>query len=203
MRAPYLSAAVIASASFSRPSSTLLLANFTRVRRRWCSARVRPLRERRRACLFARGGGSSVSPPRAVGISISYSTAVDEACYFPCVRRLVPPPTLWPSGVYTATFSSLSSPRSRDLRWPVRRGGCRPTTVVVRVCLWSYLERVWWSTTSDQRNQVWGKVLDVSRTDEVSSYVLFLYFGYCTTIPMRSISKFDISTIFVKKRRNL
>jgi len=74
---------------------SFILANFIVVD----VARVRLLRERRRAYLFARGGGSSVSLPRAVGISISYSTAVDEACYFPCVRRLAPLPS--DSSVYT------------------------------------------------------------------------------------------------------
>lgn len=81
---------------------SFILANFIVVD----VARVRPLRERRRAYLFARGGGSSVSLPRAVGISISYSTVVDEACYFPCVRRLVPLPS--DSSVYTLPPSSRS-----------------------------------------------------------------------------------------------
>lgn len=108
------------------PSSVVLLyvyvvcpANFTE-RLVDIARSVRPtLRER--ACLFARGGGSSVSPPRAVGISISYSTAVDEACYFPCVRRLVRSP-LTPPMLYNRAPSS-SPPRplasvysARDLR---------------------------------------------------------------------------------------
>lgn len=87
-------------------SFSSILANFNVVD----VARVRPLRERRRACLFARGGGSSVSLPRAVGISISYSTAVDEACYFPCVRRLVPLPS--DPSVYTLPPSSRSHIRA-------------------------------------------------------------------------------------------
>jgi len=95
-RSDYLSFSLSLSFSFS-----FILANFNVVD----VARVRPLRERWRACLFARGGGSSVSLPRAAGISISYSTAVDEACYFPCVR-LVPLPS--DSSVYTLPPSSRS-----------------------------------------------------------------------------------------------
>lgn len=85
-----------------------------------------PLRERRRACLFARGGGSSVSLPRAVGISISYSTAVDEACYFPCVRRLVPLPSdpavyILPPSSRSRSSTFVRSSLTCQTRYPTNR----------------------------------------------------------------------------------
>jgi len=96
---------------------SFILANFIVVD----VARVRPLREWRRAYLFARGGGSSVSLPRAVGISISYSTAVDEACYFPCVRRLVPLCPLTPQCIHCHLLLILAFAFMRfSLIWQMR-----------------------------------------------------------------------------------
>ena len=37
------------------------------------------------------GAGRNASLLYSTEISISYSSNVDEACYFPCVRRLTPP----------------------------------------------------------------------------------------------------------------
>lgn len=72
---------------------------------------------------------------RAVGISISYSTTVDEACYFPCVRRLdVPLPPLTPRCMYTATYTRL---RTRAIFVDLSDVATL-TSDVARVCLWSH-----------------------------------------------------------------
>ena len=65
------------------------------------------------------GAGRIASPLYSTGISISYSSTVDEACYFPCVQRL--PPFILLS--FSFSLSLSISPRflNRNFGTSVRR----------------------------------------------------------------------------------